>query len=44
MLLRIRDLYIRLDQDAQWTAYLAGLRTVHKAKRNFMAALAQRGL
>jgi uncharacterized Zn finger protein len=41
---RIRDLHRQAGEDETFTSYLAELRRVHKAKRNFMAALTARGL
>lgn len=41
---RVGWLYESLDQGERFAVYLAGLRKVHKSKRNFMAALDHCGL
>jgi uncharacterized Zn finger protein len=44
LLLLARDCHRRLGTEAEFTAYLAALRTTQKRKRNLMSILDQRGL
>ena len=36
---RMRDIFIRLGREKDWTSYLAGVRATHGRKRNLMAVL-----
>ncbi len=38
---KIKALYLRLDQESEWTALLLRLRTTHKSKRNFITMAAK---